>query len=100
MGDAATRTRDDGRPNSCARLHSRAKNVALHSRRDRERTVRLEPGRRDLWLDRRLIRPGHAEPAGDDGFAASERRSHVATTLAQAMEDVAVVRLGVTGGRR
>ena len=72
----------------------------LHGRRHRERTVRLEPGRRDLWLDRRLIRPGHTEPAGDDGFAASERRSHVATTLAQTMEDVAVVRLGVTDGRR
>ena len=75
---AAERLRDDADPlerqpegaGELALRHERA----LRARRDDERPVRLEPGRRDLGLDVRLVDPRRPEGGRDDGVARVEAR--------------------------
>ena len=89
---ASERLRDDAnsleREAECASELPPRHERALRARGDDERSRRLEPGRRDLGLDVRLIDPRRTECPRDDGVARFERGGGVAVLAMNAIEDV------------
>ncbi len=90
---AAERLRDDADPlqrqvEGAGELPLRHER-ALGAGRDHEVSVRLQPRRRDLWLDVRLVDPGCPEGPGDDDLARLENRGCVAGAAMNRVEDIA-----------